>query len=141
MESYGKNYRQRREDNSAGNYKFVRERGGNTMSLGERLKSLRLKEKRTLESQSDLCGVKLNTVFRWEHDRAIPKEAELKKIAELHGVPISWLTQDCDIKYRTEHDVINKQLFSMFDKLSYGQKHKILGYIERVYIEGSNDAK
>jgi len=111
------------------------------MSLGERIKSLRLKEKRTLQAQSELCGVKLNTVFRWEHDIAMPKDAELKKIAELHGVPITWLTQDCDIKDCTEYDRINKQLFRMFDKLSYGQKHKVLGYIERLYIEGQNGAK
>lgn len=94
-----------------------------------------------MKSQSELCGVKLNTVFRWEHDIARPKETELKKIAELHGVPVAWLTQDCDIKNCTEDDRVNKQLFSMFDKLSYGQKHNILGHIERIYVEGSNGEK
>ena len=108
------------------------------MSLGEKLRSLRRKEKRTMRSQSELCGVKPNTIFRWEHDRAIPRTAELKKIAELHSVPLAWLTQDCAAIDHVECSYIDLQFFSLFDKLTDSQKYMILGYIERVYAEGQN---
>jgi len=106
------------------------------MSLGEKLRKLRLKEKRTLQAQSELCGVKLNTVFRWEHDMAKPKEAELERIAELHGIPAAWLSRDCDANNSAESGNIDQQLFSLFEKLSDSQKYMILGYIERVCAEG-----
>ena len=109
------------------------------MSLGAKIKSLRLKAKRTLQSESELYGVKLNTLFRWEHDSAIPKEADLQKIAELHDVPIAWLTLDTEGDDQDEKDSIDQELFRMFSKLTNNQKYKILGYIERVYIEGTSD--
>jgi transcriptional regulator with XRE-family HTH domain len=111
------------------------------MSLGEKLRSLRLREKRTLKTQSELCGVKLNTVFRWEHDLAVPRETELRMIAELHGVPVAWLTLEGDAEDRLDYDNIDQQLFNMFDKLSNNQKYQILGYIERVYLEGPSSTK
>ena len=104
------------------------------MSLGKKLKSLRLKENRTLKTQSELYGVTLNKLFRWEHDLAVPNKVELEKIAEFLGVPLSSLLQDT-----VEHDHIDQQLFEMLNKLSENQKYKILGYIERVYIEGQNN--
>ena len=109
------------------------------MSLGEKIKSLRLKAKRTLQSESELYGVKLNTLFRWEHDAATPKEADLEKIADLHGVPIAWLTLETDTNDNGESDSIDQELFHMFSKLTNNQKYKILGYIERVYVEGTSD--
>jgi len=111
------------------------------MSLGEKLKNLRLKEKRTMQAQSELCGVKLNTVFRWEHNITVPKEAVLKKIAEIHSVPLVWLTQDCDVKGSIKHDGIDQQLFNMINKLSDNQKYKLLGYMERIYVECPNCTK
>ena len=111
------------------------------MSLGEKLKDLRLKEQRTMQAQSELCGVKINSVFRWEHDMTVPKEEVLKKIAKLHGVPLAWLTQDCDAKDSVRQDDIDQQFLSMFDKLSDNQKHRLLGYTERIYIEGPNSIK
>ena len=108
------------------------------MTLGEKLKNLRLKEKRTLQAQSELCGVKLNTVFRWEHDMTIPKDMHLKNIAELHCVPVSWLTKE-DIK--DEHIDVNQQLLYIFNKLSDNHKYRVLGYIEHVYIENQNSEK
>jgi transcriptional regulator with XRE-family HTH domain len=110
------------------------------MSLGEKLKNLRLRDKRTLKAQSELCGVKLNTVFRWEHDLAVPRESEIKMLAELHGVPAAWLALDSDVDDRGEFSSIDQRLFNMFDKLSTNQKYQILGYIERVYVEGPNHA-
>lgn len=108
------------------------------MSLGEKIKSLRQKAKRTMQAESELNGVKLNTIFRWEHDLAIPKQAEMEKIAELHGVTVEWLTQDNEARDDLELESIDQQLFSMVTKLSNNQKYKILGYIERVYIEGQH---
>ena len=105
------------------------------MNLGEKLRSLRQKEHRTLKEQSELCGVKLNTVFRWEHDIATPGSVALKKIAELHNVQLEWLTQDRAPMENPESTNIDQQIISMIGKLSEKQKYQILGYIERVYIE------
>jgi len=108
------------------------------MTLGEKLRNLRLKEKRTLQAQSELCGVKLNTIFRWEHDMSLPREKHLKKIAELHCIPVVWLTQDREIKDHKEYDNITQQLLYIFNNLAYNQKYRILGYIEHIYIDGHN---
>ena len=70
------------------------EKGGISMSLGEKLKSLRIREKKTLKEQSEVFGVSLNTVYRWEHNLAVPRKSALIKMAVHYNVSIGWLLDE-----------------------------------------------
>ncbi|MCL2775296.1 MAG: helix-turn-helix transcriptional regulator [Oscillospiraceae bacterium] len=123
------------------------------MTVGERLKNLRLNAKRTLKRESDIFNVSLNTVYRWEHNLTIPKKSVLKKIANFYDVSFEWLTHgNIDENNNRNHKLVSgefncegctlhtenyaeQQLLYMFKKLSENNKYKILGYIERIYVE------
>ena len=118
------------------------------MSVGEKLRNLRKKAKRTLKEQSDIFGVSLNTVYRWEHDLAFPKKQMLEKIAAHYEAPLEWLFLG---SYAQEEgifdngallveDSMEQQLVRMCRKLSEKNKYKILGYVERIYVEDMDSA-
>jgi transcriptional regulator with XRE-family HTH domain len=60
------------------------------MSIGEKLKNLRLNVKKTLKEQSELFNVSINSVYRWEHDLTVPRKSVLRKISEFYDVPLEW---------------------------------------------------
>jgi len=113
------------------------------VSIGEKLRYLRIKTKRTLKEQSEIFGVSLNSVYRWEHDLTAPKKSTLRRISEYYEVPLEWLLRedaDEDIIERATQaarpdDNIEQQFLKMFRKLSDNKKYQILGYMERVYVE------
>ena len=113
------------------------------MSLGEKLKSLRLRMRKTLKEESEILGVSLNSVYRWEHDLAAPRKTMLKKIADYYEVPYEWLSQDGGWEEQAEKlsvvlpfgHSIEQQLLRFFRKLSDSDQYKVLGYIERLYVE------
>ena len=118
------------------------------MTVGGKLKYLRSKVKKTLKEQSKTFGVSLNSVYRWEHDLAFPKRKMLKKMAEYYEVPIEWLLHDSkdddefgisDMPDDESND--EQKLLRMYRKLSGNNKYKVLGYIERVYVETLNQTK
>ena len=103
------------------------------MSLGAKLKSLRLREKNTLQEQSEILGVSMNSVYRWEHDLAIPRNTMLKSMASYFNVPLEWLL--LERAGEPIEDDTEQQLLSMFRKLSPNSKYKVLGHIEHMCIE------
>jgi len=113
------------------------------MSIGEKLKSLRLRMRKTLKEESEILGVSLNSVYRWEHDLASPRKSMLKKIAEYYEVPLDWLIQESAWEDNIERlsvvlpfeFSIEQQLLRFFRKLSENDQYKVLGYIERLYVE------
>ena len=112
------------------------------MSIGARLRTLRLKSKRTLKEQSELFGVSLNSVYRWEHDIASPKKTLLRRIAEFYEVPFEWLlygkapeTVVEGVSFLSESNNTEKQLMRMFRSLSSNNRYKVLGYVERICIQ------
>lgn len=112
------------------------------MSVGKRLRTLRQKTKRTLKEQSELFGVSLNSVYRWEHDLALPKKSLLRKIADFYDVPFEWLLHG-SVSEEAAEEIINssdgnnieKQLLRMFRNMSTNNRYKILGYVERLCIQ------
>jgi len=105
------------------------------MSLGEKLKNLRLKTRKTLIEQSRTLNVSMNSVYRWEHDLAVPRRPILKMMADYFGVPVDWLLSDTSAS-----SLINEAeqtLVSMFRKLPDNSRYKILGYVERMCVEDS----
>lgn len=106
-----------------------------TMTLGEKLKNLRLRTKRTLDEQSKLLKVSMNSVYRWEHDLAVPRRPVLKIMADYFGVPLDWLMADNSTASLTSDSEQN--LLSMFRKLPDSTRYKVLGYVERICVEES----
>ena len=107
------------------------------MSLGEKLRNLRLKTRKTLQEQSEVLGVSMNSVYRWEHDLAVPRKSMLKKMADYYSVPLDWLLSEASATSLAIE--IEQNILKMFRKLADSSKYKILGYIERIYIEEYNE--
>ena len=103
------------------------------MSLGEKLRNLRLKTKKTLTEQSRILKVSMNSVYRWEHDLSIPRKQMLRKMADYYGVPLDWLLlEGASASLVSE---VEQNLLGMFRKLPDNNRYKILGYVERMYVE------
>ena len=103
------------------------------MSLGGTLRALRLKSKKTLREQSQIFRVSMNTVYRWEHDLAVPRKPVLKQMAEHYSVSLDWLLSEESSPSLVSD--IEQQLLVMFRKLPDNDKYKVLGYIERMCTE------
>jgi len=117
------------------------------MSVGERLRGLRLNMKKTLQEQSEVLNVSLNSVYRWEHDLTVPRKQVLKKLAAYYDVPYEWLTNGtsgeeysgkCDGCILNPDKNTEQKILKMLRKLSDNNKYKILGYIERMCVEGED---
>jgi len=103
------------------------------MTLGEKLRNLRLKEKKTLQEQSAILGVSMNSVYRWEHDLAVPRKSMLKTMADHYSVPLDWLLSESAAASLVSD--IEQKLLCMFRKLSDNSRYKVLGYVERMCVE------
>jgi len=103
------------------------------MTLGEKLRNLRLKEKKTLQEQSAILNVSMNSVYRWEHDLAVPRKSMLKTMADHYSVPLDWLLSESAAASLVSD--IEQKLLSMFRKLSDNSRYKVLGYVERMCVE------
>ena len=112
------------------------------MGIGERLKTLRLKMKKTLKEQSEALGVSINTIYRWEKNITVPRRQKLIELAEFYNQPLDWLifgdtaeeTPQDEKNVQTE-TTVERQLLEIFAKLSDSNKYRVLGYIERMGIE------
>ena len=103
------------------------------MSLGEKLRSLRLKTKKTLYEQSLILGVSMNSVYRWEHNLAIPRKAMLRTMADYYAVPLDWLlSESASASLVSDNE---QKLLGMFRKLSDNNRYKVLGYMEHMCVE------
>jgi len=103
------------------------------MSLGEKLRNLRLKTRKTLQEQSELLGVSMNSVYRWEHDLAVPRKSMLKAMADYYSVPMDWLLSESAAASLVSD--IEQKLLCMFRKLSDNRRYMVLGYVERMCVE------
>lgn len=114
------------------------------MSLGEKLRILRLRENKTLKEQSEAFNVSMNSVYRWEHNLAVPRMPVLKEIADSYSVPMEWFFLEAPEGNGADRNAqqpvcnIEQQLIGTFRKLPDNSKYKILGYLERMCIEEYN---
>ena len=103
------------------------------MTLGEKLRSLRLKEKKTLKDMSTELGISLNSVYRWESNMVFPRKPMLKILAERYNVTVDYLLSE-----NTETsliDDIERDLLASFRRLPEKNKFRVIGYIERMCAE------
>ena len=98
------------------------------MTFGEKMKYLRFKTQKTLKEQSELLGVKLGTLYRWESDYSHPRKLALVKIAAYFGVSPDWLSSDVASVSLTGE--IECRMLAAFRLLPNGYKLKTVKYIE-----------
>ena len=103
------------------------------MSLGEKLRNLRLKTRKTLHEQSKILNVSMNSVYRWEHDLTVPRKAMLRIMADHYAVPLDWLLAEGSAASLVSE--VEQNLLGMFRKLPDNSRYKVLGYVERMCVE------
>ena len=125
---------------------LIKEKEVINMSIGTRIKDLRQDSKRTLREQSEILGVSLNSVYRWEHDLVAPRKAVIERMADFYGVSFDWIAHGRAVEENNHfgggvyHDANpESQLLRMYRNLSSNSKYKILGYIERICVEDMDD--
>ena len=110
------------------------------MSLGEVLKTIRIRARKTLKEQGQFLKVSLNTVYRWENNLAIPRKSYLKAISHKYDIPLEWMLlciaggEDIEPLAISLNEV-EQDLLEAFRKLSDSNKYKALGYMERMAAE------
>ena len=75
----------------------------------------------------------MNSIYRWEHDLAVPRKPLLKNMADYYCVTMEWI-----IAENTAASLISDvevKLLGMFRKLSNSSRYKVLGYVERICVE------
>jgi len=101
------------------------------MSLGDKLRVLRRKSRKTMSEKSITLNVTMNTVHRWEIDSAVPRKTMLKKMADYYGVPVCWLLSETSSASLTAE--AEKNLLTMYRALPDNYKNKVIGFVERMY--------
>jgi len=110
------------------------------MTLGEKLRHLRLRTKKTLHEQGRILKVSMNSVYRWEHDIAVPRRSMLKKMADHFETPLDWLLSDIAAPSLARD--LEDTLLAIFRELPDVLKHKTIKIIETIHIEAKEkDAK
>lgn len=66
----------------------------NNLGVGERIKILRVNQKRTLQEVADSCGLSKSMISKIENDKTIPSVATLVKIAGVLGTTVSGLLEE-----------------------------------------------
>ena len=98
------------------------------MTLGKELASLRLKRKKSLEEQSQLLGVSINTLYRWEHDLAYPRKRHLEDIAAHFNVSLEWITRGDTIAALVTSE--ERKMLDAFRRLTNNDRYKAMGYLD-----------
>jgi len=111
----------------------ITNKGESAMSLGEKLRSLRQKTRKTLSEQSKILKVSMNSVYRWENDLAMPRKPTLRMMADYYGVPLDWLLMEGASASLVSE--VEQNLLGMYRKLPETNRYKVLGYVERMYVE------
>ena len=109
------------------------------MSLGDKLRNLRIKTRKTLQEQSKILGVSMNSIYRWEHDLTVPRKKMLRKIATYYSISLEWLLSDKSAASLVSE--VELDLLGMFRKLPDNSRYKVLGYIERMCVEEKDAGK
>ena len=111
------------------------------MTMGEKLRKLRKSTKKTLQQQSEVFSVSINTVYRWEHDMVLPRKETLAKIAKYYNLPVIWLMYDDSEQPDFPEGSTERQFVRLFQKLNKQDRYKVIGYMERMYFESLADLR
>lgn len=79
------------------------------MSLGEKIRKLRLSKDITQKELADQLNVSFQTVSKWENNINEPDLASLKKIANIFNCPIDFFFEDDEEKINNSLENISKE--------------------------------
>jgi len=105
------------------------------MSLGDKLRILRRKSKKTMSEKGKSLNVTMNTVHRWEIDSAVPRKTMMIKMAGYYDVPVCWLLSETSSSSLA--DEAEQNLLKMFRAMPDNCRYKVIGFVERMYAEAS----
>ena len=109
------------------------------MSLGDKLRVLRRKSKKTMSEKGVTLNVTMNTVHRWEIDSAVPRKTMLKRMADYYGVPVCWLLSETSSASLTAE--AEKNLLNMYRAMPDNYRKKVVGFVERMYADANNNGQ
>ena len=78
------------------------------MMFPERIKSLRMQKRYSQTDLSKIIGVKNNTIWRWENNKAKPDSEMILKIAEALNTTASYLLGETDNQTLDIHETAQK---------------------------------
>ena len=67
----------------------LKENSTDSLGVGDRIKILRINQKRTMQEVADSCGLSKSMISKIENNKTIPSVATLVKIAQTLGTNIS----------------------------------------------------
>jgi len=117
------------------------------MSLGDRIRYLRKSKKLTLAELATILGRSINSIYRWEHDLAIPKKSAIEAITKYFKISQEWLLSGGAIilqyeKTSHEKDISIEELALIrgYRRLRPSDKATIQGFIWDLATTERNDS-
>ena len=107
------------------------------MTIGDKIKFLRKEKGMTQKQLSELSGVQVKTIQRYEYGSHEPTQKTLKKIADAISVPLSYFYEDelPEIKDSVILSDVESELLSLFNSLDHNGKSKLLEYAELLQLK------
>jgi len=96
------------------------------VDLGTKLHLRRKINGETLKEQSEIFGVSINTIWRWEQGISKPRACNVKKIAHHYGITNEQLFEESNLV----HPKSEQQLLHVFRGLSPPNQAKVLNFID-----------
>ena len=110
------------------------------MSIGQRLKSLRLSSGMSLRAVADIVGVQHGSVAKWENETNNVKKRHLEALAKTFNVSEQWLMFGEENSSSPKTFLKQNSLQTRFDGLEEEDKSFLLDFLTR-YIAGKKNKK
>lgn len=118
------------------------------MTFSERVKTARIQERYSQSELSRMVGVKPNTVWRWENDKAKPDSETIVKIARALNTSVAYLLGETNIPeapsehmYTNESDVIKKAKRIAQQSEQDNFRNAVLGWTNDFFILKKGDTE
>lgn len=118
------------------------------MTFSERLKSARTQERYSQSELSRIVGVKPNTVWRWENDKAKPDSETVVKIARALNTSVAYLLGETDIpetyseyKEKSESKITEKVKKITQESEQDNFRNTVLGWTDDFFILKKGDTE
>ena len=79
------------------------------MTLGQKIKKLRIEKELTQKDLADQVHVTFQTISKWENDENEPDVATLRELAKLFGCSLDYLLSEDEVVEQPRHEIVEKQ--------------------------------
>ena len=118
------------------------------MTFSERVKTARIQERYSQSQLSKIVGVKPNTVWRWENDKAKPDSETIVKIARALNTSVAYLLGETDISetpseymHNNDNDLIEKAKRITQQSEQDNFRNSVLGWTNDFFILKKGDTE